>query len=81
MRVKCHLVPDQARVYPRVCGGAVHGAAIQSHWRVRRVYPRVCGGAWRITEYALTCAGPGLSPRVRGSLCQIFDKGAALFSI
>ena len=23
----------------------------------------------------------GLSPRVRGSLCQIFDKGAALFSI
>ena len=43
------------------------------------VYPRVCGEA--------LIAGPdedeieGLSPRVRGSLCQIFDKGAALFSI
>ena len=43
------------------------------------VYPRVCGGAVKLDpnrEYP-----EGLSPRVRGSLCQIFDKGAALFSI
>ena len=44
-----------------------------------RVYPRVCGGAFPV---ALALMGQqGLSPRVRGSLCQIFDKGAALFSI
>ena len=35
------------RVYPRVCGGAIHCRMVMSD-RGSRVYPRVCGGA-RIT--------------------------------
>ena len=53
-------------------------ATRSSSWMIR-VYPRVCGGTpCRMTDLEHDV---GLSPRVRGNLCQIFDKGAALFSI
>ena len=55
------------RVYPRVCGGAP--CALKSGGaNVCRVYPRVCGGAKRCSDACVTFK-PGLSPRVRGSLC------------
>ena len=87
----CGGAPNQSRetwshrVYPRVCGGAVSVSLI-AIVILPGVYPRVCGGAGSVGHPprcagARPCVPRGLSPRVRGSLCQIFDKGAALFSI
>ena len=44
-----------------------------------RVYPRVCGGA--VSSWETREAGPGLSPRMRGSLKVFGDAGRACGSI
>ena len=61
---------------PACAGKPTEAFTLTSH---DGVYPRVCGEA--VTGAVTTSRMLGLSPRVRGSPCQIFDKGAALFSI
>ena len=61
-----NLSRRNARVYPRVCGGATSSDDSGRGRGSFSVYPRVCGGAGSQTR--LSALDTGLSPRVRGSL-------------